>query len=305
MCMEPPKASQNERRPGFPALLLQTSPLTSSANRLSFSAMSVSRLGSDGRRIAVEVTGEGPLVVCIPGMGELRSSYRLLVPALVAAGFRVAAFDLRGHGDSDDGFDAFDDAAAARDALSIIAHLGAGRAILAGSSMGAGAAVLAAAERPDAVSGLVLLGPFVRNPPSSRLAGLAFRLALLKPWGPATWRTYYRSLFPTRRPDDFAEHEEAMYRSILRHWRSFARTTKTSHEPAERALPRVSAPALVVMGGADRDWKDPAAEAAWIGEQLSAEVLVVDGAGHYPMADTPDEVNPAVVAFARRVSQRA
>src|SRR3712207_851770 len=121
--------------------------------------MTVSRIGSDGRRIAVEVTGEGPLVVCIPGMGELRSSFRLLVPALVAAGFRVAAFDLRGHGDSDDGFDAFDDAAAARDALSVIAHLGGGPAVLAGSSLGAGAAVLAAAERPEAVSGLVLLGP--------------------------------------------------------------------------------------------------------------------------------------------------
>jgi len=46
------------------------------------------------------VTGTGPLVVAVPGMGDLRSTYRDLVPALVAAGYRVAVTDLRGHGDS-------------------------------------------------------------------------------------------------------------------------------------------------------------------------------------------------------------
>ena len=267
--------------------------------------MIVSFLGSAGRRIAVEVVGDGPLVVGIPGMGELRSVYRFLVPPLVAAGFRVATFDLRGHGDSDDGFDAFDDRAAAQDVLSVIGSLGGGPAVLLGSSMGAGAAVLAAAERPEAVSGLVLLGPFVRNPPSSRLGNLAFRLALLRPWGRAAWRSYYRSLFPARRPHDYAEHEERVLRSLRRHWASFSRTTKTSHEPAERALAGVRAPALVVMGTADRDWKDPAAEARWVAERLSAEVLLVDGAGHYPMVDSPDQVTPPVVGFVRRVMQRA
>src|SRR6478735_9423416 len=52
-------------------------------------------------RIAYDVTGEGPLVACLPGMGELRSSYRHNVAALTDAGFRVATMDLRGHGDSD------------------------------------------------------------------------------------------------------------------------------------------------------------------------------------------------------------
>ena len=52
-------------------------------------------------RIGYDVTGDGPLVVCLPGMGELRSSYRFTVPALAAGGFRVATMDLRGHGDSD------------------------------------------------------------------------------------------------------------------------------------------------------------------------------------------------------------
>jgi alpha-beta hydrolase superfamily lysophospholipase len=77
-----------------------------------------------GGRIAYDVTGSGPLVVALPGMGELRSSYRHTVPALVAAGFRVATMDLRGHGDSDATFDRFDDVAAGEDALALADHLG-------------------------------------------------------------------------------------------------------------------------------------------------------------------------------------
>ena len=65
------------------------------------------------RRTAASPTtsrGAGPLVVAVPGMGDLRSTYRHLAPALVDAGFRVATMDLRGHGDSDTTFNAYDDA---------------------------------------------------------------------------------------------------------------------------------------------------------------------------------------------------
>jgi Na+/H+-translocating membrane pyrophosphatase len=44
-------------------------------------------LERSGGRIAYDVTGEGPLVVCAPGMGDVRAVYRFLAPALVAAGF--------------------------------------------------------------------------------------------------------------------------------------------------------------------------------------------------------------------------
>ena len=42
----------------------------------------VSLLDRPEGRIAYDVAGSGPLVVCVPGMGELRSSYRATVPAL-------------------------------------------------------------------------------------------------------------------------------------------------------------------------------------------------------------------------------
>jgi pimeloyl-ACP methyl ester carboxylesterase len=125
------------------------------------------------------VAGEGPLVVAVPGMGDLRSTYRFLVPALVEAGYRVATMDLRGHGDSDATFAEYDDVAAGTDLLALVHELGGGPAVLVGSSMGAGAAAWAAAEGPDLVRGLVLTGPFVRNAPVGRGMGLVSRLPLV------------------------------------------------------------------------------------------------------------------------------
>ena len=48
-------------------------------------------LSRPGGRVAYEVSGEGPLVVAVPGMGDLRSTYRYLVPG--AAGGRIPGGD--------------------------------------------------------------------------------------------------------------------------------------------------------------------------------------------------------------------
>jgi pimeloyl-ACP methyl ester carboxylesterase len=257
-------------------------------------------------RIAYDVVGEGPLVVCAPGMGELRSVYRHTVPALVAAGFRVATMDLRGHGDSDAGFSSYDDVAAAGDLLALTEELG-GPAVVIGNSMGAGAAAWAAAERPELVTGLVLVGPFVRNPPMNPLVGLAFRALMAGPWAPRVWGSYLPTLYPGRRPEDFAEHRAAILASMRRpgHNRAFRRTTRTSHAPVEARLDEVSAPVLVVMGDRDPDFADAAVEGRWIANRLNGDLLLVPGAGHYPHVEDPGLVAPAVVDFVRRVTSRA
>lgn len=270
--------------------------------------MATSYLDRGEGRIAFDVQGTGPLVICLHGMGDLRSVYRFTVPALVEAGYRVATMDLRGHGDSDDTFGAFDDVAAGSDAIALIEHLASTerlgeRALLVGNSMGAGAAVWATAERADLVAGIALMGPFVRNPATNPLQLLMFRVLLAKPWGPAAWRSYYPRYYPGRPPADLGQHVERIRTSMRRgrHWRSFVRTTRTDHTPARDRLSRVTAPALVVMGTKDLDWPDPTAEARFVADSLSGELLLVPDAGHYPMTEYPELVNPALVAFARRV----
>jgi pimeloyl-ACP methyl ester carboxylesterase len=65
----------------------------------------------------------------------------------------------------------------------------------------------------------------------------------------------------------------------------------------------VNAPTLVVMGEKDPDFPDPAIEARWIADHLHGEILMVPGAGHYPQAEFPELVSPAVVEFGRRVKR--
>lgn len=267
--------------------------------------MNVSYLERGTGRIAYEVRGDGPLVVALPGMGELRSAYRFTVPALVDAGYRVAVMDLRGHGDSDDGFTSYDDVAAGTDVLALIDHLGQPATIV-GSSMGAGASVWAAAEEPTKVTGLALLGPFVRDPQGNPLMPFLLRLLLTKPWGPAAWRAYYRTLYPGRPPADLTEHVARIQQSLRRgdHWRSFVRTTRTSHRPAEERLGQVDTPTLVVMGEKDPDFPDATAEGRFVADRLKGELLLVPNSGHYPMAEYPEIVNPALVRFLDRVHGR-
>jgi pimeloyl-ACP methyl ester carboxylesterase len=293
--MSPAQASNELKTKSTKGDRMNTAPVEGGSTGVQF-------LQRDGGRVAYEVSGDGPLVVCVPGMGELRSIYRYTVPALVANGFRIASIDLRGHGDSDATFSSYDDPAAASDVEALVDHLG-GPAVIVGNSMGGAAAVMVAAARPELVAGLVLLGAVVRDQPTGAVTSLLQRLLMGGPWARAAWASYLSRLYPGRRPDDFAEHRAAIVASMRRpgYTQSFRKTTHTSHAPAEARLGEVRAPALVVMGERDPDFRDPAAEARWLSGLFKGEVVMVPGAGHFPQAEYPDVVNPAVLGFVSQV----
>lgn len=145
--------------------------------------MAITNIEIDGGRLAMEVEGEGPLIICQPAMGDTRDSFAPLATQLVAAGYRVARIDLRGHGDSTATFARYGDEPAADDYLTVIKTLGGGPAVLIGSSMSAGASVIAAGREPDLVAGLVLCAPFLRNG-GPKIMLTILRIALWQPWGP-------------------------------------------------------------------------------------------------------------------------
>lgn len=254
-------------------------------------------------RIAYTDTGSGPLVVAVPGMGDLRSTYDDVVPALVAAGYRVVVTDLRGHGDSDTTFRTHGDEATGSDLLALVEHLGAGPAVLLGNSMGASAAAWAAAERPDLVRGLVLLSPLLRQPGSPAVQAvmrLALRVLLARPWGAAFWGSYYSSISKGRRSSWHAAHVAAVRDTLrepgrLRSFRDLA--LALDHTVVEPRLPELQAPALVVVGALDPDYSDPAAELAWITDTIDARGVLLPEVGHYPQHQAADDVVPAVLEF--------
>jgi pimeloyl-ACP methyl ester carboxylesterase len=251
--------------------------------------------------IAYDDSGNaGPLIVAAPGMGDLRSAYRHLGPLLVAAGYRFAAMDLRGAGESSTNWDDYSDAAIAEDMAALVRHLDGGPAVLIGNSLAAASAVIAAAEQPDLVAGLVLIGPFVRDVPMPAWQRTAFRAMLTPPWGRRAWVSYYRKqMYPLATPPDHADHVDNLGRSLAEpgRFRAFRSLAFNSHADAESCLDGLSLPALVVMGTADPDFPDPQAEARYVADRLDATLLLVDGVGHYPHAEAPERVAPHLIEF--------
>ncbi|HEY0117580.1 MAG TPA: alpha/beta hydrolase [Cellulomonas sp.] len=258
-------------------------------------------------RVAYTVDGPvgGRLVVLVPGMGDLRSTWRELAGPLVEAGYRVAATDLRGHGDSDTTFGTHGDVATAGDVLALLDELGGGPAVLVGNSMGAGAVAYAAAERPTAVDGLVLFGPFLRDPDLGALVRtltrLAYPLLFARPWGARLWAGYYRStLNRGRRAPWLDEHVAAIrasYADPSRLAQFRALTWQLTHEPVERRLGDVHTPVLAFVGRRDPDFRDPAAEAAWIEQTTGGRSVLLDDVAHYPQHQAPELVVPEVLDF--------
>ncbi len=156
-------------------------------------------------------------------------------------------------------------------------------------------------------SGLVLVGPFVRNGKTSMMQRLLLRVAMAPPWAAISWKSYLPKLYAGRRPADFGEYRDQVVASLRRpgYAKAFSRTTRTSHDPAEARLADVTAPVLVVMGEQDPDFRDPRAEADWIARALRAHVVMVPEAGHYPQSQRPGITTGAVLRFLESVTGRA
>jgi pimeloyl-ACP methyl ester carboxylesterase len=116
-------------------------------------------VGNDDVTVRVEVTGSGPVVLCVPGWPELASSWRHQVAHLAGRGFRVAAMDVRGYG----GSSAPPEVARytlrelAGDVAAVAAAVADGPVVLVGHDWGAPIAYTAAIRHPDrvrAVAGL-------------------------------------------------------------------------------------------------------------------------------------------------------
>ena len=272
-------------------------------------------LDIEGGRIAYDVTGEGPLVVLSHGIGDRRQAYRFLAPRLAQAGYRVANADLRGHGESSMGWksvtgtDAITRTDIAGDLLALIRDLG-GPAVIVGHSISGGAATIAAAQQPDLVRGIVEINPFTKTQKVS-LGGLVrirrYRRGLSLLMGTqlfhslGIWMRYLDVAYPTK-PADYADYMTALAAKLREPGRmaEFMKTGKSTPADAGAQLPNVTVPALVIMGTLDPDFADPQAEGGAVVAAMPSglgTVAMVEGAGHYPHAQSPDQVAALVIGF--------
>ncbi|WP_353650700.1 alpha/beta hydrolase [Nakamurella sp. A5-74] len=270
-----------------------------------------------GNTIAYDLSGEGPLVVLAHGMGDSRHSYRFVAPALVAAGYRVANVDIRGCGESSLGWDGYSRADIAGDLVALVRHLG-GPAVIMGQSISGGAATIAAATAPDVITGVVELAPFTRKQ-SVAIGGLlrvkryragSLQLGMTMTLGSlSAWKKYLDLAYPTK-PADWARELGRIETRMsepgrMRVLQAMCRTAPTD---AGAQLVNVRCPVLIIQGALDPDWADPRAEGEKIVADLAdglGELVIIDGAGHYPHAQTPDQVVALTLPFLARTLTNA
>jgi 3-oxoadipate enol-lactonase len=120
------------------------------------------QLSVNGATLNYVQAGQGTDVVLIHAVTSNLAVWVFigLVARLANAGFRVTAYDLRGHGLSEATPAGYTSAEMAEDFRQLHAALGLGPAYLVGHSFGAVVAVHAAVLHPECVAGLVLADPY-------------------------------------------------------------------------------------------------------------------------------------------------
>jgi 3-oxoadipate enol-lactonase len=239
--------------------------------------------------------------VLVHGLGLDRRMWARQVPALAAAGHRVIACDLPGHGAADRPVRAGSAYATAELAASLVGALdeaGVGQGVLVGFSLGGGVALQVALDHPERVSALALVDTTAWPGPDA-VARFGERAAAVEAGGvgilvqPAIERWFT--------PEFVAAHPEIVGRYAA--W--VGENDATGYAAACRSLPtldlrsrlgEIRCPTLVVVG--DRDEATPVAMAATLAAGIKGATLRILGpAGHLVTEERWAELNAALLAF--------
>ena len=269
------------------------------ANESQLSARHVLLPGDERARVVEGGDPNAPPVLFIHGWGASAYYYRKLLPAVVAAGWRVIAMDLRGHGGSDKPQDEslYSASAMADHVDAVIEALGLPRLAIVAHSLGGGVALDVASRHPDRLSSLTLLAPVGLAP--LRFVGLArfFTPGIAAPLvhfavPPWTVPVALRAVNGTL--GDFAMRDVDEYWAPSRDkgfgWALRTLLHQFRLEPRSDAeLGAISVPVLTIFGGQDLLVRatESAARASAM-PKASAEIIL--RAGHVLAEEVPQSV---------------
>lgn len=248
-----------------------------------------------GGKLAYDVQGEGPVVLCLPSLGDTRREYERFAPALVEAGYRVITTDLRGMGGSEGKFKAFNLPDLCDDITAIFDAEKVDRATLVGCSVSGASAGLYAVQHPERVKSLVMLSPIMHT--GNRLIAYLLVGALSLPVvGKQVWLSYFKSLYPSR-------PLEADYFAGLKGFMSKPGAMKSVigmclAPRIDNDIQNIKVPALIFFGSKDPDFKNARTEADLVQSKLpAATIKVLEGLGHYPHREQPEAVLPETLEW--------
>ena len=267
----------------------------------------------DGGTIHLVSAGTGAPIVLSHGVTLSVRTWVRQLETLPAQGFRVVAFDHRGHGKSKLGASGFSVDNLGDDIRSVLERLDLRDAVLVGHSMG-GIAVQSfllrhpevAAER---VKGVVLLSSLARVPLSgARAAGLRSfvdRLGELAPDSTRVWASPNLGFLLAR--VGFGQHPRPSHVELVR--RMMLECAADTRRESPRALlgldltahlPGVRISTLVIGGSADVI--TPPSESRRLAELIpGARLEMIPGGGHMLMLERTELVDRLITDFAREV----
>ena len=248
---------------------------------------------------------EGRPVMLAHGFGCDQNLWRLVVP-LLADRFRLVLFDHVGAGASEpsawDGDRYADLQQYADDILDIVDELALRDAVFVGHSVASMMGVLAAATRPDAFAGLVLLTPSPRYLDDRDYRGGFSRddIDELLDSIESNYLGWSRVMAPVimgtpERPELEDELGDAFCRTDPARALTFARTTFLSDNRPD--LSRVTVPTVIVECA--HDTLAPREVGAYCHTHIRGSTLVtLDATGHCPHLSAPDATAAAITDFA-------
>lgn len=259
----------------------------------------------DGVRLYVEAHGQGIPLVLSCGWCTTHENFRPQVEPLVAAGARVILWDYRGHGRSEvpEADAAYDMPTLVDDLACVLDWAAPGqKAVVGGLSFGGLLSLHFALARPERVRALLLIdsGPGFKNPEAAArwLAQVERTAGRLEERGMEallTGRAVETSV--GRRPELPATRAAALAIAAQAP-AGLARFGRRVAGPAPCVideLPRIPAPALVVVGAEDEAYLRAAEVMA--AKLPGASRVVIPGAGHIVNIEEAEAFNAAVAAF--------
>ncbi|HKW36276.1 MAG TPA: alpha/beta hydrolase [Burkholderiales bacterium] len=238
--------------------------------------------------------GKGPPVVILPSRGRGARDYDGLARRISGGGYRVLRPQPRGIGGSRGPMRGLTLHDLARDVAAVIAHAGAGPALVVGHAFGSWVARMTAADFPRLVRGVAILAAAAKEYPAA-LAEAVTKCA--DPSLPAAERLKYLQFAFFAPGHDASEWLEGFFPEVNASQRAAGLAT-----PQEAWWGAGGVPLLDLQ--AEHDAFRPRATAGDLREELGERVSValVAGAGHALVPEQPEAVAVALLAWMRKVA---
>ena len=252
-------------------------------------------------RMVVEDEGEGPVVICVHGLGGSSNSFSPLMPALARQ--RVLRVDLPGSGRSQRAEGRLSIEGFVQALLSMCNRLGVARADWIGHSMGTIVCQQVATAQPGLVQSLALFGPLMAPTDVAR-TGLRARAAKARSEGVAGMHEITQTLLAASLSSDTRQRlplATAFVReSLMRQdGEAYARSCEALADAQAAPVDTLRVPVLLVTG--DEDAVAPPQAVRALADKLHAarrvRVEVLARCGHWAPIERPDECQRALRDF--------